>query len=70
MNKWIKEFPTKEGWYWFYGYRFKSSAKKELCIVQVWKISNGLIHICNGNFMFKNETGKGKFIKATLPQRQ
>ena len=68
MRKWTKTFPKKEGWYWFYGYRFKRETEKEYCIVQVRKISNGFMYICNGNFMFKKETGEGKFIPAILPE--
>ena len=68
MKKWMKSFPKKEGWYWFYGYIFKRELKKELCIVNVRKIANGFMYICNGNFMYEKETGKGKFIPATLPK--
>lgn len=67
MKKWTKEFPKKVGWYWFYGYRFKEDIKKELILVKVHKVSNGVIPVAEGGFMYKSETGKGLFCKAILP---
>lgn len=67
MLKWYKEFPTKPGFYWFYGHRFKGETEKELCIVKVSKISNGVMHTCNGNFMFEKETGEGWFFPLLIP---
>jgi len=33
-NKWSKEFPKKEGDYWFYGYRYGKV---------IWKDTNSLV---------------------------
>ncbi len=54
---WKREFPKTEGWYWFYGYRYAGESRAELAVMQVFKESNGLIYVVNGNFYFPNEAG-------------
>ena len=66
--RWFKEFPKKEGIYWFYGYRFKGEEEKEFLFVKVRKISNGLMHVTEGQFMGESETGEGLFCKAEYPE--
>jgi hypothetical protein len=80
-EQWTDIWPTKEGTYWFYGFRFGDRSheplvkggkpfidKPELHLVQVWKISNGFSYVATGNFMYKAEGAIGKWIEAILPE--
>lgn len=70
MCKWTEKCPNKEGMYWFYGYRFGKdnlNEKPELCLVEVWKIANGLAHVARGNFMYQEEGAIGLFTPADHP---
>jgi hypothetical protein len=64
---WTKEWPTKAGWYWFWGYRFKSSAEPRLCMVRVHVTEGNITRLADGNFMYKAEGTYGVFHKATVP---
>jgi hypothetical protein len=65
--KWTKKFPKKEGFYWFYGYRFKDKAIPELCVMQVWKIANGFAYVVNGAFCYKEEAGEFYVLEIKQP---
>lgn len=70
--KWTKEWPTKEGLYWFYGYRYGkiscgTPCESELGLISVRKIANGMIYILDGQFVFENETEEAHFKPAELP---
>ena len=72
-NKWSKKFPRKEGMYWFYGYRYGKIScgtenKPEFMLVKVHKISNGIMYVANGQFMFKSETEEPHFMKIEFPE--
>lgn len=73
MNEWITEFPTEEGWWWFWGHRYgldgggKLHAKPELCAVQVSKTANGYLYIADGQFMFESEVLYPHFKKMDAP---
>ena len=89
MNKgdeiWSNQFPTEAGWYWFLGqpwmgsmgeqYREDYVPKIELFPVKIQKVSNGVIGVCCGQFMYKEPFNRehkipgylGKFTPATLP---
>ena len=72
-KNWFKEFPTEEGLYWFYGYRYGKiscgmKTKPELLLLRVSK--NGLgnyLYVSEGTFMFESEVEEPHFIKASLP---
>lgn len=71
-NKKMVSFPKKDGWYWFWGYRFgkktgNSENEKELILCRCRKISNGIMVIGDGQFMYEKELEEAKFIPATLP---
>jgi hypothetical protein len=76
MNtKWQDNFPQEEGYWWFYGWRFDrinritdKPNKPEICFVKVRKASNAFMYITNGGFMYEQEIGGGKWLKATLPE--
>jgi hypothetical protein len=64
------EFPKQVGWYWFYGYRWKSDKSVRLSCVRVRKVVNGFMYICDGQFMYESEGAEGKFFKAELPDQK
>lgn len=65
--KWTNKWPKKVGWYWIYGEIYKDDEKPELCVLNVWKVSNGLAYVRNGSFYFKSEAGKVYFQKLPEP---
>lgn len=72
-NEWKKEFPTKPGRYWFYGYRYGKISRgykqdPELTLVKVSKISNGVMYISDGQFMHKKEVECPNFKLVDLPE--
>jgi len=68
---WTHEWPIEPGWYWFYGWQFKSEERDgkqpRLHSVRVVKVANGFAYICDGNFMYKEEAGHGFWAKAQIP---
>lgn len=73
MNKWITKYPTKPGYYWFYGYRYgkffgKKKNKPELMFIEVSKIINGLLVVANGQVMYESEIEEAHFMVAKLPE--
>jgi len=73
MSKWSTKYPKKEGFYWFYGYRFgKVSCGKpetpELYCVKVRKISNGFLYVINGTVLDKSEVEEPHFLKLETPE--
>ena len=72
-NKWSKEFPKKEGSYWFYGYRYGKIScgqpnKKEWMFLKVRKCANGMIYSANGQFMHKSEVEEPLFTPIVFPE--
>jgi hypothetical protein len=71
---WTKEWPTKPGWYWFYGWPygrvelFDEGIEPELNVVNVWKVANGLAYIRNGNFWYKEDKPVGLFCPMDVPE--
>jgi hypothetical protein len=69
-NKWTKNWPVKEGQYWFYGWRFKHDNKEEpeLSLVEVHISGNKVpMHVTRGHFLYKEEGAEGLWSVATLP---
>jgi hypothetical protein len=67
------EWPKKVGWYWFYGCQFPDRTDLTVLSVQVEKAGrNGsfLIYLTGGYFMEPEETGKGRWYRASLPEMQ
>lgn len=57
MNNWTKEVPTKEGFYWFYGYPFgywrgKPDKDERLIVVEVHKTLKDFTYVGLGTFLF------------------
>jgi hypothetical protein len=74
-TEWTSKWPTKPGRYWFYGWPYgrpyevisNKPIPPELNHVDVWKVSNGLAYVRDGNFWDKNQGAVGLFIPAGLP---
>lgn len=67
---WTDKWPTEEGTYWFYGYRFhitNDKDKPELFLVEVWKLPWGIVYATRGYFLYREEGGFGLWTPADLP---
>lgn len=76
MN-WSKDWPTKPGYYWFYGYKCGSyeNRPKRLSVVVVDTARNGVcvipnrfIYVCDGQFIYKKEGYDGVWQEVILPE--
>jgi len=74
MNEWTKKWPTKEGDYWMYSYRYGriscgEPTKPEFSLVKVREISNGVVmYSADGGFLFESEPEEAWFLKIDLPE--
>lgn len=74
MNNWITEFPTEEGWWWFWGHRYgldgngNLHSDPELCAVKVVAIPKGFMYIADGQFMYESEVLYPHFKKMDVPK--
>lgn len=72
-RKWRLSWPITPGNYWFYGYRWidrgnvTAKDKPEMCLVRVREVSNGVIYIADGQFLYFEES-HGWFCPAELPE--
>lgn len=69
---WSQEFPTKEGLYWFYGYRYGMVScgrreEPEFMLLEVFKVKNGVMYKADGQFMYKQEVEWPNFKKTEFP---
>lgn len=70
-NAWSSEWPTEPGWYWFYGNyagERASGMKPMLRPMEARQISNGIMYIGWGTFLYKHEFGTAQFLPLTEPQ--
>jgi hypothetical protein len=77
QTEWVKRFPTKEGFYWFVGERYKRNSyciergdpqEIEIKFCEVHKISNGVMVMDGQTFMFESELGEEwYFAEVDLP---
>ncbi|MCK9558588.1 MAG: hypothetical protein M0R50_11185 [Candidatus Cloacimonetes bacterium] len=78
MNKtiWSKEWPTKPGRYWLYGWtsnyiKSKRKKKPELMYVDVYEIGiekTSLAFICKGGLIYKRDGADGLWAPIDLPE--
>lgn len=71
-KEWKKEWPTRPGHYWFYGWRFSRFDRKEkpeLSLVVV-RISGNKkpMYITHGHFMYREEGAEGLWQEVDLPK--
>lgn len=72
MSEWTNEFPTKPGWYWFYGWAWgrdeNSKEKPQLRMMKASVAVEGEILLTTDNsFIFKPNC-QGMFYKASPPE--
>lgn len=73
IMQWSKEFPTKEGDYWFYGYRYGKvscgqKCKPEINRLRVLKCANGLLYVSEGSVMYESEIEEAHFCPIEYPE--
>ena len=71
--KWSTKFPTKEGNYWFYGYRYGKVScgfpcEPEWMVVKVRPCANGLLFMAEGQCMYEKEVEEAHFAPLELPE--
>ena len=68
--QWHDEWPTKSGYYWLYGWCWKMEWDRpaRLFFVQVKEITNGVVYITNGHFIYKTEGAKGVWLPIEPPE--
>ena len=80
--EWTKKWPTKSGWYWFYGYLYGKKTESNqngdenpsLHPVRVDADDDGknAMRVTEGQFLYETDDYGdktiGKFIKADLPE--
>jgi hypothetical protein len=68
MKIWSYDWPTEPGWYWFYGWCFRSRGyPAKMHLVRVRKIANGVAHVTDGHFLWRGEGAYGMWTEAVLP---
>ena len=72
MEKWTKTWPEEEGTYWFYGwsnaYNMNNGREVKLKLVNVRKISNGMLYLVGSEFLRSSEGAYGMWLKTDLPE--
>ena len=63
---WTSEYPTKPGFYWFYG-RHYGEEKHSMGVVRVFPTQTGVARVLDGNFMFKQDKHEGVFCPIDKP---
>ena len=63
---WTHEYPTKDGWFWFYGSPWSEDGADQLCMVKSRRSSTCDILVCDGNFMYEG-TSHGMFLETNAP---
>lgn len=72
-SNWTKDWPTKAGTYWFYGWAFMLKRRREgnprLSLVRVRASAKPDVMVCigEGNFFYEAESD-GVWLPATLPE--
>jgi hypothetical protein len=71
-TEWTEEWPTEPGYYWFYGWCWRSEIRDgkapRFFYVRVRPCSNSMMYVTDGHFMYEEEGGYGLWSKAQLPE--
>jgi len=73
MAKWVSEWPTERGEYWFYGHAFRSQkesgAPPQLYFVKVRGTAEPkkFVYVTNGHFLYAEEGAEGVWQAVKLP---
>lgn len=66
--EWIDEWPTRPGWYWFYGQCFGDrTGQPEFHYVKVTKTSNSIAYLTGGHFLYPSEHAEGVWQPVVFP---
>jgi NADPH-dependent ferric siderophore reductase len=67
---WTDEWPTEEGYYWFYGHtsRHRADRPYEINVVQVAHGANCTVYICRGALLYKVEGADGVWQPVYPPE--
>lgn len=65
--KWTKTWPTKPGFYWFYGKQF-GDGESRFAWTECMQISNGVLIKGEGFIWWKTEGHDGVWTPAVLPE--
>lgn len=65
--KWTKIWPTKLGFYWFYGKQF-GDGQPGFALIECFQISNGTLIKGDGFIWYKEQGHVGVFAPAVLPE--
>ena len=73
MSNWISGLPTEVGNYWLWSYRYGKGAigrenDKEMTLVKVFNISNGIMVVGEGQTVWKSEVEEPQYIPAVIPE--
>lgn len=66
QHEWTPDWPTEPGWYWFYGNKYGES-RVSMGTVRVDRISNGVMTVMDGHFMYPSEGHVGVFQRLPTP---
>lgn len=66
--EWFDTLPEEVGIFWFYGKKVASDKEDEWFCVKTIRISNGVMSIIEGAFLFDWPCRHGKFCRALLPK--
>ncbi len=68
---WDQRWPEEEGWFWFYGDPYSADIEQKHVrqyAVHISKISNGFMHVCEGNFMYQAQSSPGFWAPMETPE--
>lgn len=67
---WSPSWPTKPGWYWFYGKRFRLSDKDEFHPVEVHGTADPgvMAYVTRGHFLHPEEGATGLWLPMQTPE--
>ncbi len=65
-NEWTSDWPTKPGWYWFYGQKY-GEVERSMSTIRVRRAMNGVYRVIDGHFMYQQEGHRGMFQRIPTP---
>jgi hypothetical protein len=68
---WVTDWPTEEGWYWFFGKQWSKATENTLDIIKVKYCGpperRFITYTCNGGFVYKSDDMVGKWLALPTP---
>lgn len=68
-RRWATGWPSKTGTYWLYGWVWdrEKAFRPRMYFVEVNRISNGVVAITQGNFLYQSDVTEGYWLRAATP---